>query len=165
MQYIRFSVRIIVVLALVVMTVGSPARAVYAQDAATSIALDEAGFGLAQMDVLAAQTQAVFTLDLKAGDRVTMDLQGESDALQVTEFVAPYGPLVMAGVPEAFNYLAWAPEDGAYSITVANAGESAAGFVLRVVVTPAPLPAKKILTADANGQTIPVILRSRWRWT
>jgi inhibitor of cysteine peptidase len=158
MQYIRFSVRIIVVLALVLLTVGPAAQAIYAQDAATPIVLDDAGFGLAQMEALAAQGQAAFTLDLKAGDRVTMDLQGASDALQVTEFAAPYGPLVMAGVPEAFNYLVWAPEDGVYTVVVENQGDAAAGFVLRVVVTPAPLPAKKILTADANGQTIPVTL-------
>ena len=134
----------------------SPATVVYAQDAPAPIELDEAGFGVAQMDALASGAQAEFTLDLVAGDRVAMDLQGESDALQVTAFRAPYGDLVMEGAPEAFTYLAWAPEDGAYTIVVENTGDAAAGFVLRVVVSPAPLPTKKILTADAAGQTIPV---------
>lgn len=129
---------------------------VFAQAAATPVELDEAGFGFVQVEALAPEAAAAFTLDLAAGDRVTMDLQGESDALQVTEFAAPFGPLVMAGAPESFNYLAWAPEEGEYTVTVANSGDSAAGFVLRVVVTPAPLPTEKILTADAAGQTIPV---------
>lgn len=158
MQHKSNLVRMAVAVALicaVLMPLGGP---VHAQDEPMPIVLDEAGFGVAQVDALAAQGQAAFTLDLLAGDRVTMDLQGETDFVQVVEFAAPYGPLVMAGVPESFNYLAWAPEDGVYSITVANSGDSAAGFVLRVVVTPAPLPAKKMLTADANGQTIPVVL-------
>ena len=52
--------------------------------------------------------------------------------------------------------MAWAPEDGTYTITVKNAGDAAGGFTLRVAVSAAPLPAKKILTIDADGQTIPV---------
>ncbi len=127
-----------------------------AQDAPAPIELDVAGFGVAQMDALDPGAQAGFTLDLVAGDRVAMDLQGESETLAVSAFEAPWGDLQMEGVPDAFNYLAWAPEDGTYTAVVTNDGDAAAGFVLRVVVSAAPLPAKKILTADAAGQTIPV---------
>jgi|GEM_PF-1468087 len=147
--------RLVIILALL-LTVLTPASApIYAQDAA-SITLDETGFGVAQMEALDAGAQAAFTLELVAGDRVAMDLQGENDALQVVAFRADYGDLMLEGVPEAFNYLAWAPEDGVYTVVVENTGDVAAGFVLRVAVSPAPLPANKILTLDADGQTIPV---------
>jgi 2-iminobutanoate/2-iminopropanoate deaminase len=153
MQRMSWLVGVVAVLMLLWTAQAPP---VLAQAAATPVELDEAGFGFVQVEALAPEAATAFTLDLAAGDRVTMDLQGETDALQVTEFAASYGPLVMDGVPESFNYLAWAPEDGEYTITVANSGDSAGGFVLRVVVTPAPPPTEKILTADAAGQTIPV---------
>ncbi len=137
------------------LTADAPLRA---QDSPVPIELDEAGFGLAQMDALEPGAQAEFALELAAGDRVAMDLQGESDEVVVSAFAAPWGDLAMEGVPEAFNYLAWAPEDGSYTVVVENTGDAAAGFVLRVVISPAPLPAKKILTADADGQTIPVVV-------
>jgi inhibitor of cysteine peptidase len=152
MRYLFLVLRLVIVLSLAL----SPAAFVSAQDAPAPIELDEAGFGVAQMDAIDPGAQAEFTLDLVAGDRVAMDLQGEGDGLQVTAFRASYGDLVMEGVPEGFNYLAWAPEDGSYTIVVENGGDAAAGFVLRVVVSAGPLPAKKVLTADADGQTIPV---------
>ena len=77
MQHKSKFIRVAVVVALicaVLMPVGQPVRA---QDAPTPVALDDAGFGVAEVAALAAQGQAEFTLDLLAGDRVTMDLQGE----------------------------------------------------------------------------------------
>lgn len=129
----------------------------YAQ-AATPIVLDEGGFGMVKADALEPKSSASFTLALEAGDRVAMDLQSETDALAVSAFEAPWGALVMEGVPEAFNYLAWAPEDGVYTVVVENTGDAPAGFVLRVAVSPGPLPTAKILTADADGQRIPVVV-------
>lgn len=148
-------VRLAVIMALILTALMPVIQPLHAQDAAP-IELDEAGFGVAQMDALAADAQAEFLLELVEGDRVAIDLQGESDALQVAAFRASYGELVMEGVPEAFNYQVWAPEDGVYTIVVENIGDAAAGFVLRVVVSPAPLPTNKILTLDADGQTFPV---------
>lgn len=153
MQYSTLSIRLTGILLLTALV--ASLQPLYAQGA-TPISLDEAGFGLAQMDTLASGAQARFMLNLTAGDRVAIDLQGESDALQVTAVRAAYGDLMMAGAPEAFNYLAWAPKDGVYTIVVENTGATAAGFTLRVVVSPAPLPTNKILTLDANGQTIPI---------
>lgn len=153
MRHMSMVLRVLIVLTLMLAPLVH--QPLYAQDA-TPIELDDAGFGVAQIDALEAGAQAEFTLELAEGDRVAMDLQGESDALQVAAFRASYGDLEMAGAPEAFNYLAWAPEDGVYTIVVENTGDSAAGFVLRVVVSPAPLPTSKILTPDADGQTIPV---------
>ena len=153
MQRMSWLVGVVAVLMLLWTAQAPP---VLAQAAATPVELDEAGFGFVQVEALAPEAAAAFTLDLAAGDRVTMDLQGETDALHVTGFAASYGPLVVDGVAESFNYLAWAPEAGEYTVTVANSGDSAGGFVLRVVVTPAPPPTQKILTADAAGQTIPV---------
>lgn len=150
--------RLSVVVALIVaalLPAGAPLRA---QDGPVPIPLDAAGFGLAQMDALEPGAQAEFALELAAGDRVAMDLQGGSDAVVVSAFAAPWGDLAMEGVPEAFNYLAWAPEDGTYTVVVENTGDAAAGFVLRVVVSPAPLPADKVVTLDADGQSIPIAL-------
>jgi inhibitor of cysteine peptidase len=127
---------------------------VRAQDA-MPVTLDEAHFGMAQVAALDPQAEANFTLALKAGDRVALDLQGENDSLQVTQFTAAYGSLELQTTAAA-AYMAWAPEDGEYTITVKNTGDTAAGFTLRVVASPAPLPAKKIITADADGQTVPV---------
>jgi inhibitor of cysteine peptidase len=155
MRHSTIAVRLVVILALILTALTPAIQPLYAQDA-TPIELDEAGFGVAQMDALAAGAQAEFTLELVEGDRVAMDLQGESDALVVAAFRMPYGDLVLGGAPEAFNYQTWAPEDGVYTIVVENTGDAAAGFVLRVVVSPAPLPTNKILTLDADGQTIPV---------
>lgn len=124
--------------------------------AATPIKLDHAGFGAVKVDSLAPQSTAEFSLALKAGDRVAMDLQSDGKSVQVSEFRASYGPLELTSVPEAGAYLAWAPEDGTYTVAVKNGGSQAAGFVLRVVASHAPLPTKKILTQDADGQTIPV---------
>jgi len=158
MKWIERALRIWVIFSLLMLAVAVPATQVFAQDAATPITLDDAGFGDAQVKALDAKAQAEFTLDLKAGERVAMDLQGDSDALQVAEFKAEWGALEMGGVPEAFNYLVWAPEDGAYTIVVENPGDKAAGFTLRVVVSPAPLPTEKVLTVDADGQSIPVVV-------
>ena len=155
MKHNTVFVRLALILALLLTALTPASAPLYAQDAAP-IELDEAGFGVAQMDALAAGAQAEFTLELVAGDRVAMDLQGESDALQVVAFRADYGDLAMDGAPEAFNYLAWAPEDGVYTIVVENTGDATAGFTLRVAVSPAPLPTNKILTLDADGQTIPI---------
>ena len=141
------------VIVLLLFTLAAGALPALAQD--NAIALDEAGFGLVKNDSLAPQSEAAYTIDLKAGDRVAMDLQGENDTLQVAQFAASYGALDLQS-PAPFNYMAWAPEDGTYTITVKNAGDAAAGFTLRVAVSAAPLPAKKILTIDADGQTIPV---------
>lgn len=127
---------------------------VRAQDV-TPIELDQAHFGVAQVQSLAAGAEAVFSLALRTGDRVVMDLQGENDSFQVTQFAASYGALELQSLAPA-SYLAWAPEDGDYTVTVKNSGDVAAGFALRVVASPAPLPTKKVLTADADGQTIPV---------
>ena len=116
-------VRLALILALILTALAPASAPLYAQDAAL-IALDEAGFGVAQMDVLDAGAQAAFTLELAAGDRVAMDLQGENDALQVVAFRADYGDLAMEGIPAAFNYLAWAPEDGVYTVVVENTGDA-----------------------------------------
>ncbi len=142
------------VIVLLLFALAAGALPALAQD--NAITLDEAGFGLVKNDSLAAQSEAAYIIDLKAGDRVAMDLEGENDNLQVTQFAASYGALDLQS-PAPFNYMAWAPEDGTYTITVKNSGDAAAGFTLRVAVSAAPLPAKKILTIDADGQTIPVM--------
>jgi 2-iminobutanoate/2-iminopropanoate deaminase len=149
--------RLTLTIALLILAVAPTRLPLYAQDAVLLV-LDEGGFGMAQVDDLEAKATMELMVDLKAGDRVAMDLQGETDALVVSAFAAPWGDLAMEGVPEAFNYLAWAPEDGTYTIVVENMGDAAAGFVLRLAVSPAPLPTAKILTQDADGQTIPVIV-------
>jgi 2-iminobutanoate/2-iminopropanoate deaminase len=149
--------RVTLTIALLVLVVAPACLPLYAHEA-EAIVLDKGGFGMAQVDDLEPKAAMELMVDLKAGDRVAMDLQGESDALAVSAFEAPWGALVMEGVPEAFNYLAWAPEDGTYTIVVENMGAAAAGFVLRVAVSPAPLPTAKILTVDADGQTIPVVV-------
>lgn len=151
----RLSVRLAIILALLLTALTPAGSPLYAQDAAP-IELDEAGFGVAQLDALAPGAQAEFTLELAAGDRVALDLQGESDAVQVAAFRAPFGDLALEGAPEAFNYQAWAPEEGVYTVVVENTGDAAAGFTLRAVVSPAPLPTAKILTLDADGQTLPI---------
>ena len=156
MRHNTMTIRLTLILALVLTALTPMAGPLHAQDAA-SITLDAAGFGVAQLDALAPGAEARFTLTLAAGDRVAMDLQGESDALRVAAFRASYGDLVLDGATAAFNYLAWAPEDGVYTIVVENTGDAPAGFVLRVAVSPAPLPTDKILTLDANGETIPVV--------
>ena len=156
MKHLSSIARLTMVVALIAAAILPAGAPLYAQDGPVPITLDEAGFGLAQMDALEPGAQAEFALELSAGDRVAMDLQGESDEVVVSAFAAPWGDLAMEGVPEAFNYLVWAPEDGTYSIVVENTGDAAAGFVLRVVVSPAPLPTDKVVTLDADGQTIPV---------
>lgn len=153
MRHNTILLRLALILALTVLT---PAMSpLHAQDL-TPIPLDEADFGVARMDALAAGAQAGFTLTLAAGDRVAMDLQGGNDAVRVVAFRASYGDLMLEGETAAFNYLAWAPEDGAYTVVVENTGDAPAAFVLHVVVSPAPLPTPKILTLDANGETIPI---------
>lgn len=111
--------------------------------AATPIALDEAWLRLAQVEALAAQGQARFHARPQGRRPGDDGLAGRKRRAAGDGVCGAYGPLEMAGVPEAFNY-GWAPEDGVYTLVVANPGDAAAGFVLRVVVTPAPLPAQKI---------------------
>lgn len=157
MKHKTMTLRLALILALALTVLTPVAGSLHAQDA-TFISVDAAGFGVAQMDALEPGAQTAFTLTLAAGDRVAMDLQGESDALRVAAFRASYGDLVLDGAAAAFNYLAWAPEDGVYTIVVENTGDASAGFALHVAVSPAPLPTNKVLTLDANGETIPVVV-------
>jgi inhibitor of cysteine peptidase len=157
---IRFSVAILLLLGLLAgalpahgQDAGQTSGPTTSQD--NTITLDASGFGAVKQDALAAGAEVAYTVDLKAGDRVALDLQGETDSLQVASFAAAYGALELAS-PAPSNYLAWAPENGTYTITVKNTGTAPGGFTLLLAVSAAPLPAKKILTADANDQTIPV---------
>ena len=79
------------VIVLLLFTLVAGALPALAQD--NAITLDEAGFGLVKNDSLAPQAEAAYTIALKAGDRVAMDLQGENDTLQVAQFAASYGAL------------------------------------------------------------------------
>ena len=143
---------LLLALALPLLLAGAPpARA---QDY-TPIVLDEAHFGMAKVDSLAPGAEANFFVNLKEGDRVVMELQGETDNLQVTRFDSPYEPLHVES-PAPSIYTAWATGDGDYYITVKNNGDTAAGFTLRVVASPAPWPTRMVITEDAEGQTIAV---------
>ncbi len=154
MKYTRWTAALLL-LALALPLLFADVQPAAAQAVYTPIALDDAHFGVAKVDSLAPGADAYFLLTLKEGDRVVMELQGESDAIQVTQFASPYEPLPFQS-PAPFAYSAWSTGDGEYTITVKNTGATAAGFVLRVVASPAPPPTQMVLTEDADGQTIPV---------
>ena len=82
MKYLPVIARVFLTFALLVLAVAPVRLPLYAHNAEI-IVLDEGGFGMAKVDALEGKSTADFTLDLKAGDRVAVDLQGESDALVV----------------------------------------------------------------------------------
>lgn len=145
---------LLLALALPILFAGaSPAQA---QDV-TPLVFDENGWTQVEVQELASGAELVYSLTLKTGDRVAMDLlpDDEPGAVAVTQFAAAYGALELETISPVTT-MAWAPEDGDYTITVKNSGDAPAGFGLSVAVFAAPLPAKKIISADAEGQTVPV---------
>ncbi len=134
---------------------GMVTTAVQAQEAA-AIELDEGGFGMVKNEPLAAGAEIGYSVALKAGDWLAIDLQSKSDSLAVAQFLGADGALDLQN-PAPFAYLASAPADGSYTLMVKNTGADAAGFTLRVAVSSAPLPTKQIISEEMAGQTIPVV--------
>lgn len=144
MQHLSTVFRMFVMAALLLMSLAPSSQLLYAQDTAP-IELDEAGFGVVQMDALDAGAQTEFTPDLVEGDRVAMDLQGESDALRVVAFRASYGYLFLDGAPGAFDY---------FANPVAGKGE-AISFNATIEVTAAgEEPTPEPLTLDVEGVAV-----------